>query len=64
VCVCVCVCVCVRDRVGVFCKSGINEVLYCCYQTLAVSMQAKLFGHVINTLVYILKVPDANPDRQ
>jgi hypothetical protein len=63
VCVCVCVCVC---ALVYSVKNGINEVLYCCccYQTLAVSMQAKRFSHVINTMVNILKVPGANPDRQ
>jgi hypothetical protein len=61
---CVCVCVCVCDRAGVFCKNGIHEVLYSCYQTLAVSMQAKRFSHVINTMVDTLKVPGANLDRQ
>jgi hypothetical protein len=65
VCVCVCAGVCVCVCVCMFRKNGVNEVLYCCcYQTLAVSMQAKCFGHVINTMVSFLKVPGANPDRQ
>lgn len=28
---------------GIVCKSGLNEVLCCCYQTLVVAMQAKTF---------------------